>query len=131
MTARIARKGIESRDRLGRHRWAVERTHAWFASFGKLRIRFERGWTAMLRSFRWQLPSSAHVSWMTCVSDKKNGFTLNVNPFFLAGGNAQAICVVRAGNQSGLIKSRGYFRLFRLWDRSSARTKRAGFRTGF
>jgi len=82
MTARIARKGIESRDHLGRHRWAVERTHAWFASFGKLRIRFERGWTAMLRSFRWQLPSSAHVSWVTCVSDKKNGFTLNVNPFF-------------------------------------------------
>jgi IS5 family transposase len=42
ITARIARKGIESRDRLGRHRWVVERTHAWFAGFGKLRIRFER-----------------------------------------------------------------------------------------
>lgn len=42
ITARIARKGIESRDRLGRYRWVVERTHAWFAGFGKLRIRFER-----------------------------------------------------------------------------------------
>ncbi|WP_420807380.1 IS5 family transposase [Burkholderia plantarii] len=40
--ARIARRGVESRDRLGRHRWVVERTHAWFAGFGKLRIRFER-----------------------------------------------------------------------------------------
>jgi IS5 family transposase len=40
--ARIARKGIESKERLGRHRWVVERTHAWFAGFGKLRIRFER-----------------------------------------------------------------------------------------
>ncbi|AOD15232.1 tis1421-transposase b [Xanthomonas fragariae] len=40
--ARIARKGIERNDRLGRHRWVVERTHAWFASMGKLRIRFER-----------------------------------------------------------------------------------------
>lgn len=40
--ARIARRGIESRERLGRHRWVVERTHAWFAGFGKLRIRFER-----------------------------------------------------------------------------------------
>ena len=27
---------------LGRHRWVVERTHTWFAGFGKLRIRFER-----------------------------------------------------------------------------------------
>lgn len=42
ITARIARKGIESRDRLGRYGWGVERTHAWFAGFGKLRIRFER-----------------------------------------------------------------------------------------
>ncbi|ALK32477.1 transposase [Burkholderia plantarii] len=40
--ARIARRGIESSERLGRHRWVVERTHAWFAGFGKLRIRFER-----------------------------------------------------------------------------------------
>jgi IS5 family transposase len=39
---RIARRGIESGERLGRHRWVVERTHAWFAGFGKLRIRFER-----------------------------------------------------------------------------------------
>ncbi|MEP9677176.1 MULTISPECIES: IS5 family transposase [Xanthomonas] len=41
ITPRIARKGIE-RNRLGRHRWVVERTHAWFAGMGKLRIRFER-----------------------------------------------------------------------------------------
>jgi len=39
---RIARKGVESRERLGRHRWVVERTHSWLAAFGKLRIRFER-----------------------------------------------------------------------------------------
>lgn len=43
ITARIARRGIESREKLGRHRWVVERTHAWLAGFGKLRIRFERG----------------------------------------------------------------------------------------
>jgi IS5 family transposase len=37
-------KGIESKERLGRHRWLGrgEHTHAWFAGFGKLRIRFER-----------------------------------------------------------------------------------------
>ncbi|WP_247387610.1 transposase, partial [Ralstonia pseudosolanacearum] len=42
MTPRIARRGIEKNDRLGKHRWVVERTHAWLAGFGKLRIRFER-----------------------------------------------------------------------------------------
>jgi IS5 family transposase len=39
---RIARRGIERNDRLGRHRWVVERTHAWLTAFGKLRTRFER-----------------------------------------------------------------------------------------
>ncbi|QKM51563.1 hypothetical protein B7760_05640 [Burkholderia glumae] len=39
---RIAHRGIESSERLGRHRWVVERTHAWFAGFGKLRICFKR-----------------------------------------------------------------------------------------
>jgi IS5 family transposase len=42
ITARIACKGIESKDRLGRYRWVVERTHAWFSGFGKSRIRVER-----------------------------------------------------------------------------------------
>ncbi|UCQ49402.1 IS5 family transposase [Edwardsiella ictaluri] len=40
--ARIARRGMDSHDRLGRYRWVVERTHGWLAGFGKLRIRFER-----------------------------------------------------------------------------------------
>nr|WP_139798610.1 IS5 family transposase [Andreprevotia lacus] len=40
--ARIARRGVDGGERLGQHRWVVERTHAWFAGFGKLRIRFER-----------------------------------------------------------------------------------------
>lgn len=31
---RIARREIERNDRLGRHRWVVERTHAWLAAFG-------------------------------------------------------------------------------------------------
>ncbi len=40
--ARIPRKRIERNDRLGRNRWVVERTHAWFARVHKLRIGFER-----------------------------------------------------------------------------------------
>ncbi|WP_156383797.1 IS5 family transposase [Methylobacterium sp. Leaf456] len=39
---RIARKGIESSEKLGRHRWVVERTHAWFNRFRRLPIRYER-----------------------------------------------------------------------------------------
>jgi transposase len=39
---RIARRGVESGERLGRHRWVVERTLAWFARFRRLAIRYER-----------------------------------------------------------------------------------------
>ena len=39
---RIARKGIESKTRLGRHRWVVERTFAWIARYRRLTIRYER-----------------------------------------------------------------------------------------
>lgn len=42
IVARIARRGIEPRDRLGRHRWKVERTHAWFGGFRRLVTRYER-----------------------------------------------------------------------------------------
>ena len=30
---RIARRGVDSSEKLGRHRWVVERTHAWFNRF--------------------------------------------------------------------------------------------------
>jgi transposase len=39
---RIARKGIDSSERLGRHRWVVERTLAWLNRFRRLTIRYER-----------------------------------------------------------------------------------------
>ncbi len=42
ITARIARRSIESRVRLGRHRWVVERTLSWIARFRRLAIRYER-----------------------------------------------------------------------------------------
>jgi transposase len=39
---RIARQGIESSQRLGRHRWVVERTLAWLNRYRRLTIRDER-----------------------------------------------------------------------------------------
>jgi transposase len=39
---RIARRGVETSERLGRHRWVVERTLAWLNRFRRLTIRYER-----------------------------------------------------------------------------------------
>jgi transposase len=39
---RIARRGVDSSERLGCHRWVVERTLAWFSRFRRLTIRYER-----------------------------------------------------------------------------------------
>jgi transposase len=40
---RIARRGTESSERLGRHRWKAERTIAWLFGCRRLRIRYDRG----------------------------------------------------------------------------------------
>ena len=40
--ARIARRGIESSNRLGRHRWVVERTVSWLSGCRRLHRRYER-----------------------------------------------------------------------------------------
>ena len=42
MKVRIARKGVESKQRLGLTRWKVERSMSWFNGYRKLRIRDER-----------------------------------------------------------------------------------------
>ena len=39
---RIAQRGVDTSDRLGRHRWVVERTFAWLNRFRRLSIRYER-----------------------------------------------------------------------------------------
>lgn len=40
--ARIARRGIDSSERLGRHRWVVECTLALLARYRRLSVRYER-----------------------------------------------------------------------------------------
>ena len=42
IAARSARLGVESSERLGRHRWVIERTEARFSRFHRLRVRDER-----------------------------------------------------------------------------------------
>nr|WP_156046767.1 IS5 family transposase [Rhodococcus wratislaviensis] len=39
---RIARRGIDRNDRLGRYRWKIERTIAWLTGYRRLTIRYER-----------------------------------------------------------------------------------------
>jgi transposase len=42
ITPRIARRGIDSSARLGRHRWKVERSLAWLLANRRLTVRYER-----------------------------------------------------------------------------------------
>lgn len=39
---RLARKGIEPKERLGRHRWVIERSMAWLTGYRRLTLRYER-----------------------------------------------------------------------------------------
>ena len=39
---RIRRRGVESGQRPGKHRWVIERTFAWLNRFCRLAIRYER-----------------------------------------------------------------------------------------
>ncbi|KAF0848803.1 DDE family transposase [Nocardia caishijiensis] len=39
---RIARKSVESSERLGRHRWMIERTMSWLTGYHRLSIRDDR-----------------------------------------------------------------------------------------
>ena len=42
IAARIARKGIETSDKLGRDRWVIETTLARLTSYRRLTLRYER-----------------------------------------------------------------------------------------
>lgn len=42
IASRIARRGIKSSRRLGRHRWVIERTIAWLNGYRRLHRRYER-----------------------------------------------------------------------------------------
>ena len=49
--ARIARRGIESSSRLGRHRWRIERTLSWLSCYRRLGVRWDRSserWNAFV-----------------------------------------------------------------------------------
>jgi transposase len=48
ITPRIARRGVESSERLGQVRWVVERTQAWLVAFRRLALRYDRHAAAVL-----------------------------------------------------------------------------------
>lgn len=48
IAGRIARKGIESTEMRGQHRWVIERTMAWLTGFRRLTLRYERKATHFL-----------------------------------------------------------------------------------
>lgn len=45
---RIARRGIEAKTHLGRHRWVVERTISWVLRFKRLGLRYDRSEATLL-----------------------------------------------------------------------------------
>lgn len=47
ITARIPRIGVDSSQRLGRHRWVVERTVGWVLAFKRLALRYDRSATTI------------------------------------------------------------------------------------
>jgi len=49
---RIARRGIESSERLGRHRWVVERSIGWLLAYRRLAVRYDRQDTTVLGLLR-------------------------------------------------------------------------------
>jgi IS5 family transposase len=42
ISARIARRGVESSTRLGRHRWRIERALSWLSCWRRLQVRWDR-----------------------------------------------------------------------------------------
>jgi transposase len=62
ITPRIARRGIESSKRLGRHSYVVERSLAWLVGYRRLQVRYERRADILLGSLpclRADLPQGA------------------------------------------------------------------------
>jgi hypothetical protein len=47
---RLARRGVESSETLGRYRWVVERTNAWILAYRRLAVRFDRQAASVLAS---------------------------------------------------------------------------------
>jgi transposase len=41
ITPRISRRGTDSSEKLGRHRWVVERTLAWLSRYRRLSVRYD------------------------------------------------------------------------------------------
>lgn len=59
LVARIARPGIESGERLGRHRWKIERSIAWLFGYRRLTIGMNERARTSSPSSAWLLPSPA------------------------------------------------------------------------
>ncbi|MFJ8774642.1 IS5 family transposase [Streptomyces microflavus] len=51
LIARIARPGIESGERLGRHRWKIERSISWLFGYRRLTVRYARKGSHFLAFF--------------------------------------------------------------------------------
>ena len=63
ITPRVARRGVETSTRLGRHRWVVERSFAWLTGYRRLTLRYERSARLFTASSPWLPRSPATRNW--------------------------------------------------------------------
>ncbi len=89
---RIARKGIESNERLGRYRWVIERTMAWFSGYRRLTIRYERKASHFAAFLTLAPPSLVTRNWPNETTSKH---VLNVNRTIGAGMLSQSRRICR------------------------------------
>ncbi|CAM4121175.1 IS5 family transposase [Comamonas aquatilis] len=71
IVSRIGRRGIESSERLGKHRWVVERTHGWLQALASYESALNDGWISTKRCRSWRQRSSVRASWTGGVSRSK------------------------------------------------------------
>lgn len=90
---RLARKDIESKQRLGRHRWVIERSMASFTGYRRLTLRYER----RADTFKAFLALAAALVCFKRLQHAKRD-TLLLSPV-LAVRSGQALCCGRRGVQ--------------------------------
>jgi transposase len=59
MRPRMARRGVESSARLGRHWWKIERSLSWLSCWRRPQVRWDRSSERWFASCWWPMPSSA------------------------------------------------------------------------
>jgi transposase len=98
ITPRIARRGVESSQRLGRHRFVVERSLAWLVGYRRLQVRYERR-ADVLAGFLWL--ACALICLESLNQPKVENVAERAGRVVVAQGAEAARAAVRKGRRMG------------------------------